>query len=389
MMQLISSEMHTTLISHLTEKSLPLSIILDSSTDSSQNHNLIVYLQALERNGPTVYFYKLISLEANESASGLLNALTSQFDKEPNNFGNYLKRNLKGFASDGAAVMLGRENGLNKLLEDWTGNKLYAIHCMAHRLHLAIRRAIVSIPIFSAFKITINNVHNFYNHHGHKRKQHLRSLAEASNVRMYEISYIFEARWISSEFKAIKNINETWELLITDIESISVDTTFSSTSKSQAKGLSQQLKEKIFVIVLQFMCDVLEHLAHWSKRLQQRNGLLVRSEIYRAEMLSTFEGLKTKVGSFLTYFLTTVVCSDQRSARRCSILEHNQFPSVRWQSIKLVKDGRKPKIDETRDVFLDNIKSELNDYFPEGQLSDFDVLLPEKLPVKNQRLCTN
>jgi len=116
-----------------------------------------------------------------------------------------------GYASDGAAVMMGKKGGLSKLMNDWATKNIYSIHCMAHRLHLAIRKALKSIHYYEEFQSNINEIHNFYNEHGHKRKSHLRALAEVLDTKMYEVSYIFKARWISSEFRALKTINDTLE----------------------------------------------------------------------------------------------------------------------------------------------------------------------------------
>uniref|UniRef100_A0A915J1A9 Uncharacterized protein n=1 Tax=Romanomermis culicivorax TaxID=13658 RepID=A0A915J1A9_ROMCU len=68
MIAVISEEMHDQLIKHLTKKQSPLSLILDRSTDNSQDHYLITYFQALESNIPILCFYKLILLEADETA---------------------------------------------------------------------------------------------------------------------------------------------------------------------------------------------------------------------------------------------------------------------------------------------------------------------------------
>uniref|UniRef100_A0A915KNL8 Transposase n=1 Tax=Romanomermis culicivorax TaxID=13658 RepID=A0A915KNL8_ROMCU len=108
----ISEEMYKMLIQLLTSKQYPLSIIIDSSTDASQNHYLIAYFQALENGTPVVYFYKLVQLDVDEIAAALLNKLVETWNKEPHRFTQHLKKNLRGYASDGAAVMTGKKGGL-------------------------------------------------------------------------------------------------------------------------------------------------------------------------------------------------------------------------------------------------------------------------------------
>ena len=47
--------------------------------------------------------------------------------------------------------------------------------------------------------------------------------------------FIFEARWISSKFKALRNLNKTW-YLVTDLDAVSVDNTFNKIAQNLAKS---------------------------------------------------------------------------------------------------------------------------------------------------------
>lgn len=68
------------------------------------------------------------------------------------NFYNYLKRNLIGFATNGANVMRGYSNGLISHFEKYVNNPIYAIHCLAHRLHLAIEKSFKKVPYLKQFE---------------------------------------------------------------------------------------------------------------------------------------------------------------------------------------------------------------------------------------------
>lgn len=112
-----------------------------------------------------------------------------------------MKKNLAGFASDGAAVMTGKRNGLAIKLDDFVDNKIYPVHCMAHKLLLSIKRGLKEYEFIGDIEDTINDLHNFYNRNGHKRKSHLRRFAAATNEISMEINYIYDGRWIASEFE--------------------------------------------------------------------------------------------------------------------------------------------------------------------------------------------
>jgi hypothetical protein len=169
MAELISADMHAKLIQFIKSDGFgPCSIIVDGSTDPRQNHYLIVYLQSLEQLRPIVYFYGLLEIGLDETADGFLNILKKAFEKD--GITESMKRTLIAFASDGASVMLGKHAGLGKKLSEFVQRPLIEVHCMAHRIHLAIRRAFrrnKALKMF-AFESFLNKLYSFYYSHGHK-----------------------------------------------------------------------------------------------------------------------------------------------------------------------------------------------------------------------------
>ena len=105
MARFMSQSIHTNLIKYLQTYDGPISVMLDGSTDRSQNHYLTVYLQALEQERTAVvHFYKLFSIGTIGTAEELLKALIEEFEKDI--MLEYLKNNLIGYGSDGASVMI-------------------------------------------------------------------------------------------------------------------------------------------------------------------------------------------------------------------------------------------------------------------------------------------
>lgn len=105
-----------------------------------------------------------------------------------------------------------RLNGLIARLRDYTRKPLcsYGVHCMAHKLHLAITHSYRTTAdgYFESFEAFINSIHTFYNNQGHKRKAHLRMFASQLKLTQYETSYIYQVRWISSELTALDRIRK-------------------------------------------------------------------------------------------------------------------------------------------------------------------------------------
>lgn len=203
-----SANMHTLMMNHMLSKNLPFSIIIDGSTDSTETKYLIIYFQILENNIPTVCFYCLVETSTDVTAKGLYETISIAFNSEKLDFTNYLKRNLIGYVSDGEPVMSGPRGGLLSYFQANTNNFLLAVHCMAHRLELAIEKAFKTIPYFKRFEKFINELFQFYNLNSSKRKAHLRETANKLKKKMYALNYIYHIRWISSELKSISNLKK-------------------------------------------------------------------------------------------------------------------------------------------------------------------------------------
>lgn len=180
-----------------------------------------------------------------------------------------------GFVSDEANVMTGETAGLVALVRRFVERRIHAVHCMAHRLHLAIIHAFEKDYYFDEFERTINALYIFYNSRGSKRKSHLRQTAKNMNVKMYEISYIYEVRWISSELASLNRIDKMWAVIIRDLEKTASDIQFNAKSRLEAKRLSLEISGKNFVIIFYFLIDVLQHLAFHSRRMKDRTALLI------------------------------------------------------------------------------------------------------------------
>jgi hypothetical protein len=99
-------------------------------------------------------------------------------------------------------------------------------------------------------------------------------------------------------------------------------------------------------------------------------------------MVKHAEQTKTGNGRSVTKFLIEVVCSD-KSGRVCTEKEYLDIStSVKWRGIELEKSKSPNLFTETRAKLSDNLKEQLEHYFPEGSLSDFEAFVPKKLPTE-------
>lgn len=394
MTELISKHMHQTLVDNIMKQNVPISLIVDGTTDSSRVHYLIVYFQTIENNNPMIYFYRLLEVH-QETSEGLFNALTDAWKKESKDLYAYMKSNLIGFASDGAAVNVGKKGGLALHLKNFARNPIFAVHCMAHRLELAIQHSFeVEGAISNMGKnidTLINSIYSFYNDKSHKRKTHLKTTAERLKVKFIELIYIFDVRWIASNYRAMKKINDMWKALTTDLNEISTSTDreFPPATKEKAKKLKDCLIGKNFLPLYHLLFDITYELDFWSIQLQKRSGLLIDFYTFKQRITSTFLLLKNENGRYLTLFLNNAKCSDNGdNLQACKTLEkYYQSSTVEYETFKMIDDSqRMPSLDEVRDNFLDSLIEELDSYFPDGNMQDFDIFRPSEMPNANDEV---
>lgn len=377
MIDSMSRYMHEILVNHLVKSASPFSIILDTSSDIEGRHYMVTYLQAIEDNTPIVYFYKLIEMTQDVTAQGHYNVLMNAINEEKQDMSQYFKRYMVGFASDGASVMTRKYNGLVTKVRAHVDNPIYAVHCMAHRLQLAIGNAFATDPFFEELDNTVNFAYAFYNR-GEKREAHLRATAITMNVNYYRLTYIYDVRWVSSQVSAMTSIHLMWSVIITDLNAIKNDNSFSETTKQKARKLLRTLTGREFMVIFHFVLDVLQEFKTWSKRMQTRGSLLADYTEFYTDIEETFNELKKKNGVYLIKYLVDVDCNN--------IFEYYTKQTISYNYVELHRDPKIndrvpiPKLHEIRDTFLTKVIEEIENYFPEGNLQNFKIFQPKNLP---------
>jgi hypothetical protein len=99
MLRCISDTMHTDLITEVNVPNLPISLIVDTTPDSTKNHFMIAYFFFLRNNNPIVQLYRLINIGFSEDSESLYNLLIDAFRNDK--IEGYLRRNMVAFISDG------------------------------------------------------------------------------------------------------------------------------------------------------------------------------------------------------------------------------------------------------------------------------------------------
>lgn len=182
------------------------SIQVDDTTDITQTSQCSVIIRLVDSQGKLVeIFLGFHDVSAGKTADNLftmLHSILERFDYE---------NKLIGQCYDGASVMSGQLNGLQKKFKEKAPQAVF-VHCLAHRLNLVLQQSFKKISKCRIFFSSLSGMPSFF-HNSAKRSY---ALAATSARR---IPTITETRW-SSNSKLLSMIIQDWGKLKEVFESI-------------------------------------------------------------------------------------------------------------------------------------------------------------------------
>lgn len=273
--------------------------------------------------------------------------------------------------------MAGSQNGLivhfRRIVKP---RNIIGIHCMAHRLQLAVSHSMDDFHQLRNFEKFINSIHNFYVSHGHKRLHSLKNTIDELNEDFYNLNYIYKVRWIASELNAIIKIKNMWYALVIDLDSISRSNEFDFSTQQKASEIYKQLTDKNFNIILHFFIDVLEVLNHYSIIFQKSGGILIGKSSTKSKMIEALISLKSKSGKNLKKYLDNVMYSRNLENE----IEEYERSSVSLKNIELLDKNYFPLLSSFKNMFINTVINEINSLFPDIEVKNFDIFDPQIFP---------
>ena len=137
---------------------------------------------------------------AENCFQSITNAFAEQLNMKPEEL--WLK--LVGFASDGAAVMRGVRNGVAQKLRVCQP-KIQLVHCIAHRLELAIKSAVKANPLYERVQKLLLDLYLFY-HKSPLNRGLLQTAATALGITRYIPTRMGGTRWVGHTKRALENL---------------------------------------------------------------------------------------------------------------------------------------------------------------------------------------
>ncbi|VDI58325.1 Hypothetical predicted protein [Mytilus galloprovincialis] len=142
LLNLLSEQVSDTVTNNV--KSSPctcFSLMVDEVSDNLSIKHLALCSRYIDQTGQLQRAFLVDTELPNATAETVTNSIISEINKK-----ELLISDMSGFASDGAAVFLGKKNGVAKKLKDHNP-AMITNHCRDHRLALACRDSFNSVPL--------------------------------------------------------------------------------------------------------------------------------------------------------------------------------------------------------------------------------------------------
>lgn len=257
---------------HDLQKAHFVSVTCDGSTDSSRREQEIIYVRYAIEGEVNVRLAAVKSLERGD-AQHIMGAIDETMRGATGLESEEWKRKLVGFASDGAAVNLGCNEGVATQLkrDDNTPDNLVIVHCTAHRLELAFKDMTGSVDYYGKIARHLKNLYDFYWRSPLNRSM-LERAAEAVDIPFLVPTRVGGTRWVAHTERALSNMVRGMPALLHHLEQLSnpdCPERVSGDAKAKATGFLTLMKDKRFVLTTAFLQDLFRCLCKASTSLQE------------------------------------------------------------------------------------------------------------------------
>ena len=132
------------------------------------------------------------------------------------------KGKLVALWSDGAAVMQGRSGRVISYLKKEVGDWVVGIHCSAHRLELAIKKAIQGVKLVSDVDKLLLDLYLFY-HVSTVRRATLTNTFDALSMPHSMPTRVGGSRWLGHALRALTTLWKGYRGVVTHLQQVGHD----------------------------------------------------------------------------------------------------------------------------------------------------------------------
>ncbi|CAB3998022.1 zinc finger 862-like [Paramuricea clavata] len=249
---------------------------IDESTDRSQEKHIAAVVRYVDSNETKI---KTSFLKLSVITSGTAPAIVEAVKKILGDFSIPVNK-LTGLGIDGASVMASDMNGVLGLLQR-ENPFLIGIHCINHRLHLAVSKAAKDIKNVNTLSTILSTIYQHVNN-SPNRLQKFKNLADvlgainhdnapeegneniAPSLKYLKFKRIFDIRWLSVG-EAVKAVIHNYQPLLILLEEEAAN------DEPTSMGLLEKLSSYKYVALLHLLGDVVGATNHLCRIFQYRD----------------------------------------------------------------------------------------------------------------------
>ncbi|KAK6192681.1 hypothetical protein SNE40_004112 [Patella caerulea] len=179
---------------------------------------------------------------------------------------NQYKHKLIAATADGAAVNTGCYNGLLTRLKNDDREWLVNIHCVCHRVELAIKDILKKEKEFVAIEDFLVTIYYLFKRSG-KFKNHFEKTAEALCAQIYKFPKVTGTRFVNHHLRSLNVLLHNWIVLLLAIENSILNKQY-ATINSKLLGIRKKLTNFHFLKVCIIYQLILEKVSELSLYLQ-------------------------------------------------------------------------------------------------------------------------
>ncbi|XP_078518450.1 zinc finger protein 862-like [Lissotriton helveticus] len=266
-LEAINSVIHCEAMTEL-RQALYHTLIIDESTDISVTKMLILYFK----------FRPVTSTEHKTQFGGIVKLTSCNAEAITTAVKEFYTANeldlmkMVMFTSDGASVMLGKNNGVATRLKQSIPH-LVEQHCVAHREDLGVDDAWKRVPMIKEMETLLRTVYTVFSR-SPARKSKLDEIASVTECEVVSFRPLNEVRWLSRHF-AVGALIRNYEIVLKYFEHEKVEE-----NDPIAKYCYKKLSDSNYHISLAVLNDILGEFASLCKLFQKSSLTTVEAVQY-------------------------------------------------------------------------------------------------------------
>ena len=271
------------------------SLLLDGSTDISVSASVIVYMRYITE-GTIVELFVGVVEPPNKTADGYITDLNSLSKRLRINLFN--KGKMVGLATDGARTMLGCQGSVAaKLTKDIP--HLIVIHCVAHRLQLAVLDSLNAVPFMQKVEKTLRGLYIHILSFFTKALVTQKEVAATLEMQLLKLKDINAVRWVACKKQALQTFLKSWQAVVFQMQK---NSNVGTSDTQKAKVLLRAICDFRFLNCCHFLYDFLSILRPLSATFQRENLMLTEIKPSVNHSISLLSHLEKKPGRNGEYF---------------------------------------------------------------------------------------